>query len=51
MGGAPQYEVTLSDWNLKPKLADDLFTFQPPPGANPLHAGAPAQRHDHPASK
>jgi hypothetical protein len=41
--GSPEYEILLSDWNLDPKLADDLFKFKPPPGAAPVGATAPAQ--------
>ncbi|WP_375744176.1 DUF2092 domain-containing protein [Corallococcus interemptor] len=31
--GAPQYSVTLSDWNLSPRLSPDQFQFTPPPDA------------------
>ena len=30
---APQWTAYLSDWNFAPQLADNLFTFTPPPGA------------------
>jgi hypothetical protein len=39
--GAPEYEIRLSDWNLDPKLPEDLFKFKPPPGAAPLPTNAP----------
>jgi hypothetical protein len=31
--GSPQFIVWLSDWNFDPRLADSLFDFQPPEGA------------------
>ena len=31
--GAPRYTATLSDWNLKPEIAPDQFTFKPPADA------------------
>ena len=31
--GVPRYTATLSDWNLKPKIARDRFTFSPPANA------------------
>lgn len=40
--GAPEYEILLSDWNLDPKLPDDLFKFKPPPGAAPIGTNTPA---------
>jgi hypothetical protein len=43
MEGSPEYEILMSDWNLDPKLADDLFKFTPPPGAASVGASAPAQ--------
>jgi hypothetical protein len=39
--GAPEYEIKMSDWNLTPNLGDDLFRFQPPPGAQPLSGRMP----------
>nr|WP_281404347.1 DUF2092 domain-containing protein [Pyxidicoccus fallax] len=30
MPGSPEYAVTLSDWNLSPRLAQDQFRFTPP---------------------
>lgn len=49
MTGAPQFTVSLKNWNLSPKLADELFAFVPPPGAQKvdfvgLRAGGPSQR-------
>jgi hypothetical protein len=41
--GSPEYEILLSDWNLDPKLADDLFKFKPPPGAAPIGTSAPTK--------
>ena len=41
--GWPEYEILLSDWNLDPKVADDLFKFKPPPGVTPIEANAPAK--------
>jgi hypothetical protein len=29
----PQYQVTIRKWNLKAQVPDELFQFQPPPGA------------------
>jgi hypothetical protein len=31
--GSPQYTVFLSNWNFKPKIPADTFTFTPPEGA------------------
>ena len=36
--GAPQYSVQLSNWNLKPAIAADRFTFAVPKGATKLEA-------------
>ena len=33
---APQWTAYLSDWNFSPQLADDLFTFKPPAGAQKI---------------
>jgi hypothetical protein len=41
--GSPEYEVLLSDWNLEPKFADNVFEFRPPPGAAPIRATEPAK--------
>jgi hypothetical protein len=41
MEGSPEYEIRLSNWNLDPKLANDLFKFKPPPGASQIEATAP----------
>jgi hypothetical protein len=34
--GSPQWTAYLSDWNLAPSLADDLFAFSPPAGAQKI---------------
>jgi hypothetical protein len=36
MTGAPQYSVQFSNWNLKPVIAGDRFTFAVPKGAQKL---------------
>jgi hypothetical protein len=36
MTGAPQFTVTIKSWNLSPKLADNMFTFVPPKGAQKI---------------
>lgn len=36
MTGAPQFTVQLSDWNLKPTIAANQFTFVPPAGSYKL---------------
>ncbi len=33
---APQWTAYLSDWNFSPQLADNLFTFAPPAGAQKI---------------
>jgi hypothetical protein len=33
---APQWTAFLSDWNFSPQLADNLFTFTPPEGAQKI---------------
>ncbi|MGA7578703.1 MAG: DUF2092 domain-containing protein [Desulfobaccales bacterium] len=33
---APQWTAFLSDWNFSPQLADNLFTFSPPAGAQKI---------------
>ena len=38
MTGAPQYSVQLSNWDLKPDIAVDQFTFSAPAGAEKLEA-------------
>jgi hypothetical protein len=30
---APQYQIRLRDWNLKPQIGEDQFSFSPPKGA------------------
>ena len=48
--GSPQWTAYFSDWNLSPTLADDLFTFVPPAGAEKIKflpvkkAGAPTPK-------
>jgi len=39
--GSPEYEIVLSSWNLNPPVGDDLFRFQPPPGAEPISGRRP----------
>jgi hypothetical protein len=34
--GSPQWSAYLTDWNFSPQLADDLFVFTPPPGAEKI---------------
>jgi hypothetical protein len=34
--GSPQWSAYLSDWNFSPQLADDLFVFTPPEGAEKI---------------
>jgi hypothetical protein len=34
---APQWTAYFSDWNLAPQLADNLFTFTPPEGAQKIN--------------
>lgn len=34
--GSPQWTAFLSDWNFSPQLADNLFTFTPPEGAQKI---------------
>ena len=34
--GSPQWTAYLSDWNFAPQLADDLFVFTPPEGAEKI---------------
>jgi hypothetical protein len=49
MPASPQYTVTLSDWNMAPRIDPGTFTFTPPAGAKridfvrPGSAPAPAQ--------
>jgi hypothetical protein len=38
MTGAPQYSVQLSNWNLKPVIAADRFTFVAPAGTKKLQS-------------
>jgi len=54
---APQWSAYLSDWNFSPQLADNLFTFAPPPGAQKIDflpakkAAAPAPKGAKPVKK
>jgi hypothetical protein len=34
--GAPQFTVVIKNWNLSPKLTDNMFTFVPPKGAQKI---------------
>jgi hypothetical protein len=45
--GAPEYEIVLRDWNLAPKISDDLFKFKPPPGAAPIPTKTPTPQTPH----
>ena len=47
--GAPQFSVVMTNWNLQPKLNDEMFEFTPPKDAKKVdfltvRAGAPAAR-------
>ena len=48
--GSPQWTAYLSDWNLAPSLADDLFTFTPPAGAQKIEF-MPVKKAETPAPK
>ncbi len=46
LAASPQWTAFISDWNFAPQLADNLFTFTPPEGAQkiqfiPVKEGAP----------
>lgn len=47
---APQWTAYLSDWNFAPQLADNLFTFTPPEGAQKIKF-MPVKKAAPPASK
>ncbi len=34
--GSPQWMAYLTDWNFSPQLADNLFVFTPPQGAEKI---------------
>lgn len=36
VAGSPQMTAALTDWNVAPQLAADLFAFNPPPGAQKI---------------
>jgi hypothetical protein len=40
---SPQFTVWMSDWNFTPRLADSLFEFLPPDGANQVEIKPVAQ--------
>lgn len=44
----PQYSVTIRKWNLKATLPDELFRFEPPPGARKIElpTAPPAEASD-----
>ena len=42
MTGAPQFGVSLSDWNVSPKLEDTTFVFEAPAGARKIDTLKPA---------
>jgi hypothetical protein len=48
--GSPQWTACLSDWDLAPSLADDLFVFTPPAGAQKIKF-MPVQKTETPAPK
>jgi len=47
---APQWTAFISDWNFAPKLADNLFTFTPPEGAQKIKF-LPVKKAEAPAPK
>ncbi len=47
---APQWTAYLSDWNFSPQLADNLFTFTPPEGAQKIKF-MPVKKAEAPAHK
>ena len=42
MTGAPQFSVSLSDWNVSPQLEDTTFVFEVPAGARKIDVLTPA---------
>jgi hypothetical protein len=36
MTGAPQFTVAMKNWNVSPKLTEDMFTFVPPKDAQKI---------------
>ena len=36
----PQYQVTIRKWNLAAEVPDEMFQFQPPPGARKVELPA-----------
>ena len=48
--GSPQWTAYFSDWNLAPALADDLFAFTPPAGAQKIKF-MPVKKAETPAPK
>lgn len=50
LSGGPQWTAYFSDWNFAPQLADSLFTFAPPPGAQKIKF-MPVKKAAPPASK
>lgn len=34
--GSPQYQATITDWELEPHFADSFFTFDPPAGSDEI---------------
>jgi hypothetical protein len=34
--GSPQYQATITSWDLEPRFSDHYFTFQPPAGADEI---------------
>jgi hypothetical protein len=48
--GSPQWTAYLSDWNLAPSFATDLFAFTPPPGAQKIKF-MPVKKAETPAPK
>ena len=44
--GSPQYTARMSNWELQPKLPENVFTFQPPPDASQIDFLPIKQRED-----
>jgi len=42
--GAPQFWAELSDWDLSPKITDDMFVFSPPAGTEQIPLLAPVRQ-------
>jgi len=40
--GQPQFWAEFTDWNMKPKISDAIFTFTPPKGAEKIQSIVPA---------